>query len=41
MELMETRIKNEDDLKKLLDYPILGVIPEIVVEESETDKVGA
>lgn len=41
MELMDTRIKNEDDLKKLLDYPILGVIPEIVVEESETDKAGA
>lgn len=41
MELMDTRIKNEDDLKKLLDYPILGVIPEIVVDESETDKAGA
>ena len=41
MELMDTRIKNEDDLKKLLDYPVLGVIPEIIVDEPEENKAGA
>ncbi len=41
MELMDTRIKSEDDLKKLLDYPVLGVIPEIIVDEPEENKAGA
>lgn len=34
MELMDTRIKNEEDLKKLVEYPVIGIIPEIVVEEN-------
>lgn len=38
MELMDTRIKNEDDLKRMFDYPVIGVIPEIVVEAAKTEK---
>jgi capsular polysaccharide biosynthesis protein len=38
MELMDTRIKSEDDLKKMFDYPVIGVIPEIVVEVAKTEK---
>lgn len=34
MELMDTRVKNEEDLKKLLEYPVIGIIPEISVEEN-------
>lgn len=41
MELMDTRIKNEDDLKKLLDYPVIGTIPEIIIEENQADKAKA
>lgn len=33
MEFMDTRIKNEEDLKKMFDYPVIGIIPEIVVDE--------
>lgn len=36
MELMDTRIKNEDDLKKMFDYPVIGIIPEIVVDDADT-----
>lgn len=39
MEFMDTRIKNEDDLKKLFDYPVIGVIPEIVaLDDSKSEK---
>ncbi len=38
MELMDTRIKNEDDLKKLLEYPVIGIIPEITVEETSAEQ---
>lgn len=35
MEFMDTRIKSEDDLKKLVDYPVIGIIPEITVAEND------
>jgi capsular polysaccharide biosynthesis protein len=38
MELMDTRIKNEDDLKRMFDYPVIGVIPEIIVDEAVPEK---
>ncbi len=37
MELMDTRIKNEEDLKKLTEYPVIGIIPEIFVDEENTE----
>jgi capsular polysaccharide biosynthesis protein len=41
MELMDTRVKNEDDLKKLLEYPVVGIIPEIVAEENTSEQASA
>jgi capsular polysaccharide biosynthesis protein len=38
MELMDTRIKNEDDLKRMFDYPVIGVIPEIVIDNPKSEK---
>lgn len=35
MEILDTRIKSEEELTKLLDIPVIGVIPEIFVEETE------
>jgi capsular polysaccharide biosynthesis protein len=35
MELTDTRIKNEEDLKKLVEYPVIGIIPEISVDAEE------
>jgi capsular polysaccharide biosynthesis protein len=35
MELTDTRIKNEEDLKKLVEYPVIGIIPEILIEDEE------
>lgn len=33
MELMDTRIKSTEQLQELYDLPVLGVIPEIIVNE--------
>lgn len=35
MEMLDTRIKNEEELAKMFDIPVIGVIPEIIVEETE------
>lgn len=35
MEILDTRIKSEEELAKLLDIPVIGVIPEIYVDETE------
>jgi capsular polysaccharide biosynthesis protein len=40
MELTDTRIKNEEDLKKLVDYPVIGIIPEIFVDSDEANGKG-
>ncbi len=41
MELMDTRIKNEEDLKKLVEFPVIGIIPEISVEENTAEQAKA
>ena len=33
MELLDSRIKDEEQLRSMLDLPVLGVIPEITVTE--------
>ena len=31
--LTDTKVKTEEDVKKIFDYPVIGVIPEFKVEE--------
>jgi len=40
LEMFDTRVKSEDDLERMLDYPVIGVIPNIV-EQEEENKAGA
>ena len=31
--LTDTKVKTEEDVKKIFDYPVIGIIPEFKVEE--------
>lgn len=35
--LTDTKVKTEEDVKKIFDYPVIGVIPEFKVEERGKD----
>ena len=35
--LSDTKVKTEEDVKKIFDYPVIGVIPEFKVEERGKD----
>lgn len=41
LEMFDTRVKNEDDLERSFEYPIIGVIPNITDNTEEENKAGA